>query len=110
MTSKNLESNSNVSNNEQVGIELVDIEDIIPSYGGNSLFLCLSRFIIYMSDKNPTFSDALELCCGISKSDMKCDIQLQAILRRYLCEYWCDNCVIYDQNKNILTLSEEYSK
>ena len=91
-------------------IELVDIEDIVPSGGGNSLFLCVARVLIYMSYKNATFSNALNVCCGISRADMKSDVHLQAHLRKMVCEYWCEHGVVYDRNKNVIYLRSDYSR
>ncbi len=105
MATSNGDANESAINN----IELVDIEDIVPPNGGNSLFLCIARALIYMSWKIPAFNDELNNR-GISKSDLKCDIHLQATLRKMLCEYWCNNEVILNQNINNVILSEEYSK
>jgi len=105
MATANVEGNESAVNN----IELVDIEDVIPANSSNSLFLCIARALIYMSWKNPTFSDQLN-ACGISKSDLKCDIHLQTTLRKLLCQYWLENEVMVCRKINNVILSEEYSK
>lgn len=105
MNNTHAEGNESAVNN----IELVDIEDIVPSNSGNSLFLCIARALIYKSWKNPSFSDQLSLH-GISKLDLKCDINLQIALRKLLCEYWLTNCVVFSRNSNTVILNEEYSK
>jgi hypothetical protein len=90
-------------------IELVDIEDIVPN-GGNSLFLCLSRILIYMAHKNQEFLNAIQTCCSIERTDLKSDINLQKLLRRKLCEYFIENGITYDRGKKKFSLSSEYSK
>lgn len=90
-------------------IELIDIEDIVPS-GGNSMFLSIARAILYLSNKNPAFIDALKSGCGIDIMHHKSDIDIQSVLRAKLCDYFCNNGIVYDKERNIFYLREEYSK
>ena len=102
-------ANLNETESSVANIELVDIEDIIPN-GGNSLFLCVARVLIYMSYKNPTLVNALNVCCGIEKDELKSDLGLQLLLRRRLCNYLCQNGTVYDKNTKKLGLSNEYTR
>ncbi len=90
-------------------IELIDIEDIVPN-DSNSLFLSCARAILYMSHKNSTFANALNLCSKINLATHKTDIQLQALLRTRMCEYFCENGIIIDKARNLIYLRDEYSK
>lgn len=100
----------NFENQENIqDIELVNIEDIVPA-GANSLFLSFSRALIYMSNKNTIFTNALKTCCGISSNDLKSDIHLQNLLRVKICEYFCENAIVKDKSSNHIYLKEEYSK
>ena len=90
-------------------IELIDIEDIVPK-GGNSLFLSCARAILYMSNKNPIFINALKNCCNIDLRVVKTDIELQILLRQRLCEYFCFNGIVCDKAKGEFYLREEYAK
>ena len=89
-------------------LELADIEDIIPS-GANSLFLSCARVLINMSNKNQTFTNALKECCGITTNDLKCDLKLQNLLRKKLCQYLSENSLAVKEN-NIFYLKDEYNK
>ena len=88
-------------------VHLVDTEDIVPP-GANSLFLACARTIIYISNKNATFTDALKQCCGITSNDLKSDIQLQNLLRKKMCEYMCANAICLEDSS--VCLKDEYSK
>ncbi len=90
-------------------IELIDIEDIVPT-GGNSLFLSIARAIIYYSHKNPKFIEALQTCCDIDLTKSRKDIVLQTILRQRLCEYLCLNSTVGVRESNNFHLQEPYSK
>ena len=90
-------------------IELIDIEDIVPS-GANSLFLSCARAILYMAHKNPVFSNALNVCCHLNLNCFKSDIELQTQLRSKLCEYFYTNGILVDKSNNRIHLREEYSK
>ena len=103
---KVLEDNS--ENNIQ-DIELIDIEDIVPK-GGNSLFLSCARAILYMSNKNPFFINALASCCNIDLRVVRSDIELQTLLRQRLCEYLCFNGIVWDKTKGQFYLRDEYAK
>ena len=90
-------------------IELVDIEDIVPS-GGNSMLLSCARALIYMCHKNTSLSSALAACAGIDLAMFKSDVQLQCFLRARLCEYLCKHGVVSDRVRGLVYLREEYSK
>ncbi|CAF0762307.1 unnamed protein product [Brachionus calyciflorus] len=96
------------SKNDVQDIELVDIEDIVP-IGGNSLFLCLARVLIYMTQKNPQLTNALNLCVNLSKNDLVSDINLQNLLRIRLCEYWLKNGIHFDEKKKQFSLSKDFN-
>ncbi|RNA28802.1 hypothetical protein BpHYR1_024917 [Brachionus plicatilis] len=89
-------------------IELIDIEDIVP-FGGNSLFLSVARVLIYMSQKNIQFSNALNLCINLTKNDLASDINLQSMLRTRLCEYWIKTGVHFDEKQKLFYLSKDFS-
>lgn len=88
-------------------IELIDIEDIVPT-GGNSLFLSCARAILYLSNKNTMFINAFNICNNIDLTIIKTDIKLQTLLRERLCEYFCINGIVYNNGR--FCLREEYSK
>lgn len=90
-------------------IELIDIEDIVPP-SGNSMFLSIARTVLYLSNKNPTFLNALKSCCDIDINHNKSDIDLQSVLRAKLCDYFCTNGIVYDKERNYFHLRDEYSK
>lgn len=96
------------ANNVQ-DIELIDIEDIVPT-DGNSLFLSCARAVLYMSHKNPTFIAAIQACCDIDLTQHKTDIGLQALIRSRICNYFCKNGVVSDTASNSFQLREAYSK
>ena len=102
-------ANLNETESSVANIELVDIEDIVPN-GGNSLFLCVARVLVYMSYKNPTLVNALNVCCGIEKAELKSDLGLQSLLRKRLCDYLCENGTVYDKTAKKLSLSNEFTK
>jgi hypothetical protein len=101
------------ANNQQIEekpvCELVDIEDNVPS-GGNSLFLCVARALIYMSHRNPRLIYALNSRIGIDRNYFKSDIMLQSVLRIKMCEYLVKNGVFFDASKKIFCLGPEYFK
>jgi hypothetical protein len=105
MQQKNMSFNQDQEN--ILDFHLVDIEDIVPP-GANSLFLSCARTLIYMSNRNATFTEALKLCCGITSNDLKSDIHLQNLLRIKLCEYMCENAIGLENS--IVCLKDEYSK
>ena len=89
-------------------IELIDIEDIVPVSNANSLFLCVSRALIYMSYKNEKLLKALETCCSIKRSDLKSDIHFQSVLRLKMCEYLLHSAIGYDPDTQMPFLKPEY--
>lgn len=89
-------------------IELIDIEDIVP-FGGNSLFLSVARVLIYMSQKNTQFSNALNLCLNLTKNELLSDISLQNVLRSRLCEFWIKAGVYFDDKKKLFQLSKDFN-
>lgn len=101
--------NGNEDKSSVKDIELVDIEDNVPN-GGNSLFLCLARVIIYMSHKNPRFVNALCTSTGIDKNHLRSDLSLQSALRIRLCEYFIQNGIFFDHDKRKFILTNEYFK
>ena len=90
-------------------IELIDIEDIVPT-GGNSLFLSCARAILYYSHKNPTFIQAMQACCDIDLTRTNTDLALQTLLRHRLCDYFCVNGTVSERESNSFYLREAYSK
>ena len=102
---------SNQETEKQLGqeIELIDIEDIVPVSNANSLFLCVSRALIYMSYKNEKLLKALDTCCSIKRSDLKSDIHFQSILRLRLCEHILNSAVGYDSETQMPFLKPEYA-
>jgi hypothetical protein len=102
-------SDAAVQENNVQDIELIDIEDIVPT-GGNSLFLSCARAILYYSHKNPTFINAMQACCNINLVQIKSDLALQALLRQRLCDYFCNNGTLSERESNTFHLREAYSK
>ena len=90
-------------------IELIDIEDIVPASNSNSLFLCVSRALIYLTYKNDKLLKALKTCCSITESDLRSDIHLQSVLRLKLCEYLLNSAIDYDKETRMPFLRPEYS-
>ena len=104
--SSNQETEKQVDHQE---IELIDIEDIVPVSNANSLFLCVSRALIYMSYKNEKLLKALETCCSIKRTDLKSDIHFQSILRLRLCEHILNSAIGYDSETQMPFLKPEYA-
>ena len=81
-------------NDEVQQVELVDIEDIVPTCG-NSLFLSTARALIYMAHGNATLTRALAVCCRLDVSN-KSDVALQRVLRERMCANMCERGLLYD--------------
>ena len=103
----NLETNEP---NEFKEIELIDIEDIVPIFNSNSLFLCVARTLIYISHRNECFIKALHECCDIKREDLKSDIYLQAVLRSKLCDYILKSAIVYSADTQLPRLRDEFAK
>ena len=89
-------------------IELIDIQDIVPK-SGNSTFLCISRSLIYMANKDAALVSFLESTIGLKKEDFSNDISLQLKLRTILCKYWCE-FVYYDEDLCQMRIKSDYAK
>ena len=90
-------------------IELIDVEEVTP-HDDNSLFLSVSRVLIYLSCKFVKLAKLLNDTCHISYSDLSLDSRLQGLLRLKMCQYLIENGVRFDINKRKLVLTSDYTR